>query len=458
MALNEQQFEELRARLEISKAKSQPAQSTSQELKSGAIGAGKGLLGGAVSTAKLLQRTGQRVLGAISPSKTYDQLKTESDQGAINYPMVEKMLESKNPAEAAGKRLEFIAELLYPVGRTTEVASLGNKVKKIVGANFDNIGQRVGGIADDVVEGGVKIKDQIVDSLTKLTDKEKSALGRTPKEVFDSFVKMGKESMLDDRNPSLLEKVGESLASGLKQVRTQAQEIGAKKTEFLKNAEVGLRKVEGAVDQTLNEIIKKFSGIRLDGKDRRLVNQFYNTIESLGNSPTLREVDKVIDLLQDTIYKKTSGLTVEVTDRVTGRLREVVGKLNSLAKKAGGEEYVKYNDQYAQMIKFISDLNKRLGKDGSSAGALIKRLFSPSDANTKKLFSELQKYTGVDYFRDSRLAKFIMDAIGDKRAESLLEQIPKIPTTSRGVIDRVIDYGAKKLTDPLKAAEKYLKR
>jgi len=221
----------------------------------------------------------------------------------------------------------------------------------------------------------------------------------------------------------------------------------------MEQAKIGYQKVGTIAQKKALDIQKMFSGVKLDPSDAKVVKNFQTTLMKLGNNPQLKEVDAAIDLLQDQLYKSARSNAVEVTDRVTGPLRKAIGELNGQVKTLGGDAYAKLNQEYGDISAIVKELNARLGKEGSSAGSLVKRLFSPSDARTKELFKELQKLTGQDYFKDGRLAKFVMEALDDPRAKSLLEELPN-PT---GIIKSAYDYGVNKLEIPFKAAESIIK-
>lgn len=437
----------------------QPAAQAGSDKPSGtlgdlATGFAKGGLQTAIGTAQMAQGLGQRAIATVDPTRNLQQVREQTGFKSLQGPAaaeINTQLEAKNPAEKAGKALEFVVELFYPVGKTTEAASIAGKGKKVIGASFDNLGEKIASLEDNV--GGAK--DKVLDTLVKLDDKTKTALSRTPKEKFQEVVEQGKAALLDDKNRTPLEAVGDQVIEGLKQAKDRASSIGQQKAEYLNQAKVGLKRVGTIVRDAALATKKQFSGVTLDSSDKKLVTEFFNELKKISDNPTLKDADKAIDFLQEKLYKSTSGDVVQVTDRVVGPLRKILGELNGKAGKVGGDAYQKFNKDYSDLVNLVSELNKKVGKEGQTAGAFVKRLFSPSDARTKELFELLQKYTGEDYFRDARLAKFIMETLGDGRAASLLEQIPKTPT---GVIEKAVDFGVKKLANPIKAAERFIER
>lgn len=363
----------------------------------------------------------------------------------------EELLKSQNTEQTVGKGLEFALEMFYPV-KATGVVTKGAEVS---GAVLKGLGNKISAIGDDVVEGGVKVKDKLIDLVTNLDDKTKTALSRTPKEVLQEYIDVGKKAMQADENITPYEVVGNKIIDALKQIKSRTGSIGGAKSEIMEQAKVGYQKVGNIAQRTALDIQKAFTGMKIDPSDSKIVKEFQETLMQLGDNPRLKDVDAAIDLLQDRLYKTGRSNAVEVTDRITGKLRHAVEGLNGQVKTLGGKAYAEANQKYSDAIKIVQELNARLGKEGGQAGSLIKRLFSPSDARTKELFKKLSDLTGEDYFRDARLAKFVMEALEDSRAYSMLEQIPR---SASGVIEKVIDYGVKKIQDPLKAAERFINK
>lgn len=415
-----------------------------QNIKEVGIGIAKGAGNTAQGLANIGRIVTDPVVALTDPNKTLSEVKSESPYFS------EETLSADNTAQKVGKGIELVAEILFPVSK----ASKGIGAAEKLGASFDKISSRLNSLGDDVLPSGVKIKDKIIDLVTNLDDKTKNALSKTTRDEFNTVLESGRKAMQADENITPYEIVGNKIIDGLKQFKSKTGGVGARKSEIMETAKVGYTKVGNIAQRSALDIQKAFSGVKLDPSDAKIIKDFQSTLMKLGENPRLKDVDAAIDLLQDRLYKTGRSNVLEVTDRVTGRLRNAVEKLNEQVKNLGGEEYAKANDAYSKGIRIVNELNARLGKEGGQAGSLIKRLFSPSDARTKELFKQLSEITGVDYFKEARLAKFVMEALDDTRAYSMLEQIPKTPT---GAIEKVIDYGIKKLQDPIKAARRVLK-
>ena len=405
---------------------------------------GIGVLKGAGSTIKGLADMGRPIQAALDPTKTLADYNADP-RGKLT----EEQVTASNTTQKVGKGIEFVAEMLFPVGKVAEGIGLTTKT----GASLNKLGSKIGSIGDDVVEGGVKVKDKLYELVGNLDSKTRNALKKTTKPEFDSMVDIGRKAMEVDGNMTPYEKVGNDIIAGLKQIKDRAGSIGEAKSQVMETAKVGYTKVGNIAQKSALNLQKAFSGMKLDPSDTKMIKEFQDTLKGLGNNPSLREVDAAIDLLQDRLYKAGRSNVLEISDRITGRLKSELGALNGQVKTLGGKSYAKLNKDYGDAMDIVRELNARLGKEGSNAGALIKRLFSPSDARTKELFKEMQKLTGKDYFKDARLAKFVMEALDDPRAKSLLEELPN-PTN---IIKGVIDYGRNKLEVPFKAAESIIK-
>ena len=443
MALSDQEFNRLntlileRQNPDFSRF-SQIQGTSSSPIKDFGIGIAKGL----GSTVQGIQDIGLMGMAAIDPTRNFEQIKqTEGIK-----PLTDANFKADNNAQKAGKTVEFIAELLFPVGKIARSSGAA----KTAGATFEGLGSKLSTIGDDVVEGGVKVKDKIADLLVNLDAKTKTALDRTPKEVFDSFVQKGKAAMADDRIRTPLEEVGDSIIKALDDVKTKAGEIGTKKSGFLKIPDA----FSGNGIKQFKESTAKFLNSRtMAENDKPVIRSIINEFKKLGDTPSKGQVDKFIDYAQEILYAGEKNLVQPTSNKTVAGLKKVISELNENLKSQLPDEYRNLNKEYSELAQFMKEVNTNLGKEGRSAGAFVKRLFSPSDARTKELFDQLQKITGQDFSRDARLAKFVMETLGDTRATSLLEQIPTSPS---GAIGKVIDYTAKKLSDPLKAAGRYI--
>lgn len=433
--------------------------------KAGEISSGifKGAVEGTVKTAQVLQTFGQNVIGGLDPTQTVEQVKSQTGFKSLQGSQAEeinKQLESKTGYEKAGKVIEFVAELIFPVGKTTEVASLVNKGKTVASNALDNLAEKAQTIGDDVVEGGVKVKDKLIDIASKLDDKTKTALTRTPKEVFDKVVEQGKKAMTDDRITTPIENVGKSLVEQAQKVKNRLSQIGKQKGEVLNKAKNAYQDVSKEVGDTILNLRKQAT--QLGEEDAKFVNGIIDRLKPYLNKGRLKDVDTLIDDIQDQIYKLSdSEKAVQLTDRAMGIIRNGIEGLNGKIQAKVGGSYQNLNKQYSELYRLLTDVNRAVGRKGERAGSFMKQFFSPAGQTAKNIVAQMEKITGVDFSRDARLSKFVMEALGDKRVESLLEQIPK--NTPTGFVDagqKLLEYAMKKMgvDDPIEAARIFIEK
>lgn len=165
--------------------------------------------------------------------------------------------------------------------------------------------------------------------------------------------------------------------------------------------------------------------LTLDKADQKLVNEYFGRLNTLGVSPTVRQVDDFVDWAQGQLYKQSKTLsTLEAAGKpVVGELKRMTGDLNTRLKTAVGGGYGEVNARIARLIELQDELSRALGADARKGGGLIKSLFSPTGGNTRRIFEEIRQETGIDLFKEATLARFAMDTVGDVRQKSLLKQL-----------------------------------
>ncbi len=144
MALDAKQFElykqlhgELKAKPVVAPEPTvAPATSTPVEpqgdtgLKGFATGVGKGVLGSAIGTTRMLQSAGQGIIAAVDPNRTYSEVKEQTGFKSLQgeqAAQIDETLTANSTAEKVGKVAAFAGEIINPVGRTEEVAALTGK-------------------------------------------------------------------------------------------------------------------------------------------------------------------------------------------------------------------------------------------------------------------------------------------------------------------------------------------
>ncbi len=176
---------------------------------------------------------------------------------------------------------------------------------------------------------------------------------------------------------------------------------------------------QGAVTQAKGRTLK------LDASDTKLVSDFFSRLNALGVSPTVMQVDDFVDWAQGQLYKQSQTLSkFEVaSEPVVRELQNITGDLNARLKDAVGGGYGEVNARISHLIKLQDELSSALGADGRKGTSLMKRLFSPLGDETRRIFEEIRKETGIDLVKEATLAKFAMESVGDSRQTSLLKSL-----------------------------------
>jgi hypothetical protein len=413
---------------------------------------GIGFAKGAGASVQAVQDLGQRAIAAVDPTSSLPEVREQTGIKAL----ADADFTASNSDQKAGKTIEFIAEVLFPVGKLGAFA----KGEKAVVRGIDTLAEKASTLSDDIVEGGLKVKDRLIQLTSKLDEKTKTALTRTNKEEFERFVQIGQKAIQDDRALTPIEEVGLRFIEGAKSVKNRADQIGAQKSVVLNKAKNAQLDVSDLVKKAALKIMKEAK--ELGPEDKRFAQEILDRLKPYTRNGRLKDVDTLIDDIQDGLYKLSdSEKAVQLTDRVTGIIRNAVEGMNKELQTRVGGSYAKLNRQYSQIMRLLNDVNRGVGKNGEKAGSFMKRFFSPSDAGTKKLFENMQKLTNIDYAKDARLAKFVMEALGDKRAESLLEQLPSSVPRTIGDVGKWLMSKAVEITgvdDPLEAARLFIEK
>lgn len=282
-----------------------------------------------------------------------------------------------------------------------------------------------------------------------------SVLKETPVATLDEYANIARKATESYKNPTPLEVVGQKAQGALDTIQRKLSALGQQKKSVMSQAAVGNKPVGDIVmkyRQELGNYLKSKTAVEGDAK---MAQDIMAKAERLGSNPKASEVDQLIDYVQDRVYTGSRDLTVPVTDQTTGFVRNLTGKLNDNLKSQLPSSYRNLNEKYAQMVGTRNELNLKLGKEGERGGALMKRVFSPSDANTKKLFADVKTITGVDLTNEATLARFVMETMGDARQASMLEQLQLPNSLSKSGI---LNYAKDKISARMNTPEKILER
>ncbi len=181
-------------------------------------------------------------------------------------------------------------------------------------------------------------------------------------------------------------------------------------------------KPNGVVSQVRGRVMK------LDTPDRKLIQDYFSRLNSLGVSPTVQQVDDFVDWAQGELYKQSKTLSKKevASEPLTRALQGMTGDLNTRLKDVVGGGYGDVNLRISKLIEMQDELSRALGADDRKGVGFLKRLFSPAGDQTRNLLNEVAKETGIDLIHDTTLARYAMDSVGDARQKSLLRQIDNL--------------------------------
>lgn len=330
----------------------------------------------------------------------------DSFQDAVG--LTDENLKADNTTQLIGKWLEIGAEIATPLA-AGRVASLGLSAAR-----------KSGDVLADTTKGALsKGKSWLVSDAPLSVE---NVLKETPTQRFDQYVDIAKKAGENNKNITPLEFAGKRAQEALDQLNRKASTIGENKSAII-NGAAGRTPVGNIVvkyrQQLQNAIARKTT---VEG-DQRVYKDVLSEAQKLGDNPTAADVDRFIDFVQDRIYTARRDLTVPVTDDIQNTLRPITGQLNEALKTKLPDSYRTLNQQYSDLVEIRNELNTKLGLEGEKGGALMKRVFSPSDANTKELFADVLDVTGIDLVDEATLARYVMDTLGDARQKSMLEQL-----------------------------------
>lgn len=353
----------------------------------------------------------------------------------------------------AGEITARVAEDVADASTIAGTVAGGLATPKVAGAvrtgvetGVSRVGEVVAPVVEKIVELPSKTKSWVQ---TPIKANVQTVLKETPVAKFDQYVDIARKAAVNNKNQTPLEFAGTQAQSALDQINRKLATIGGNKSAVLQGSEgrLPVGNIVVKFRQGLQNALKNKTSVEGDAK---IYTDILAEAEKLGSNPTTAQVDQFIDFVQDRIYTGKRDLTVPVTDAPQQILRPLTGQLNEALKTKLPTSYRTLNEQYANLVGTRNELNLKLGVEGEKGGALMKRVFSPSDANTKKLFADVLDETGIDLVNEATLARYMMDVLGDARQKSMLEQLNLSATkpTAGSVTARIIDYLIEKANTP----------
>ena len=280
-------------------------------------------------------------------------------------------------------------------------------------------------------------------NLSDIDPQVETALKRSSTDEVNTYFQQAKNAALDTRKPTPLEIAGNKAEEAHDVISESIRKAGEGKRSILN--EVADTRVSGnVINDTMSEGIQRIGekyGVKIaadgtiepltgrvskmDNVDSQLVSDYFNKLNKLGVSPSVREVDDFVDWAQGQLYKQSKSLsTLDAADKaVVSDLKQVTGSLNQRLKTEVGNGYGEVNARLSELLDMQDELSRALGADARKGGGLMKRLFSPTGGQTREMFDSIYRETGIDLDKEANLARFAMDSVGDVRQKSLLKQL-----------------------------------
>ena len=398
------------------------------------IGAGFKKLTGAIGGTKFMQEAaGSEYTDPNTGVSTY----TPNDLGTLG----EGLSIASGGGEIAGNILgaKGVSDgLLKTVNTTNKLANEAFKASDDVLTKIKN--------ANPIVTQGNFLTKAVDDARFQLSDIDpqvETVLKRSNFDEVNTYFQQARNAKIDPAKSTPLEIAGNKAESAYDAIDTARRKAVDGKKAIL--AEVADNKVSG---NTINEVMsgsiqrinEKFGAkvdakgnivqdkgrtMTLDETDQKLVSEYVSRLNSLGVSPTVKQVDDFVDWAQGQLYKqsKTVSKLDSASDPVIRELQQTTGDLNARLKNQVGNGYGEVNARISNLIELQDELSRALGADARKGGGLMKTLFSPTGGNTRNIFQQIADETGIDLFKEATLAKYAMESVGDVRQASLLKQL-----------------------------------
>lgn len=398
------------------------------------VGAGFKKLTGALAETDLIKGAAGRV-------------ETDQTTGVSTYKANDLgLLEEGLGIAAAGG--EIAGNILGAEGLSKGMLTTVNTTNRVAQKAFrasDNVLAKVRA-ANPIVAQGNFIKGAVNEARFKLSDIDpqvETILKRSNYDEVNTYFQQARNAKIDPAKSTPLEIAG-------KKAETAHDAINAARIKAIEGkkailAEVADQRVPGnTINETMSESISRMGdkfGVKvnadgtitpikgrtstLDAKDAKLIGEYYAKLNSMGVSPTVKQIDDFVDWAQGQLYKqeKTLSKLDVASDPVIRELQKTTGDLNGRLKTTVGNGYGEVNARISDLITLQDELSRALGADARKGGGLMKTLFSPTGGNTRRIFGQIKQETGIDLFKEATLAKYAMESVDDPRQANLLKQL-----------------------------------
>lgn len=297
--------------------------------------------------------------------------------------------------------------------------------------------------ASDVIDEMPLTKAEVSDAIPTVKKPSLSEYKTKTNKYFEAARKaVNEDGSPNPRSKTPIEIEGDDAVNTIKLLRTKMSEAGKAKSDLVKvEATKGsIFKAEGLSEQYAN-LIEERLGARIvtdvdgnsqlvdalgrkskvtEASDAKIILDTMKELEDL-NGASVQIADDIVDRLQGRVTYKAGALAPgKATENTVKAMAKTV---NDSLKDQLPKDYKKLNAEYKVLRELVNWADKNMGPEQVRAGSLIKRMFSPSDAGTKKAFALIKALTGKDHIAGGVLAMEAMRSVGDPRARSLLEGV-----------------------------------
>ncbi len=322
------------------------------------------------------------------------------------------------------------------LSKTDDIIKKGDDVVKSYGAAGGSLVDRLKAPVKQTIERGRL-------NLSDLDPQVATVLRRSNADDVNKYFQYAQNAVKDPAKPTPFEIVGSQAekafdlnkvsinkaAAAKKRILAEAGDkaIEAGKLETIKTSSLKQIGEKFGVDVTDLEDIKQLEGrfSQLDKADEKLLVEYFTRLDSLGDTPTLKQIDDFVDWSQSQLYKQSKSLSkLEVAnDAMVAELKQITGQINGALKQGVGNGYAEVNGRIQNLLNLQDEISSALGADARKGAGFVKRLFSPTGGNTREIFEQIKKETGIDLVKEATLAKFAMENVGDVRQRSLLQSL-----------------------------------
>ena len=180
-----------------------------------------------------------------------------------------------------------------------------------------------------------------------------------------------------------------------------------------------------------------------------------STLETLGQNPSVQELDDAISNLGSEVDKMKTVGAVQINSKTQSVLKEVIQHMKDQRDASAGPELAQANANYSKFKQLQEDASKAIGKGSKKAGDFMSSVADVTNKGStataaKTLAQRLQEATGVPFFEDATLAKYAQDAVGNPNARSIVEILSDVK--DKGLIKPLLAHLIDKLGDAKGAA------